>query len=73
MRTLQFVGAQLNDPMAPPPAPMTPLALRLRPRPAFIFVSRWLQPPLCLGLILHRLLKLSKTGAHRRHLPEGGV
>ena len=38
--------AQLPDPLNPKPGP------RLRPLPAFIFMSRWLQLPLYLGLIL---------------------
>ena len=38
--------ARLPDPDTPTPT------VRLRPLPAFIFMSRWLQLPLYLGLIL---------------------
>ena len=39
----------MKEPMASPPSP---LARALRPLPNFIFMSRWLQVPLYLGLIL---------------------
>ena len=38
--------------MAQPPDPLVSKTAHLRPLPAFIFMSRWLQLPLYLGLIL---------------------
>jgi uncharacterized membrane protein YqhA len=40
-------------------------ARALRPIPAFIFASRWLQPPLYLGLIDGHALEMAVAAADR--------
>jgi uncharacterized protein (TIGR00645 family) len=53
--------------MAQPPAPGTP---RLRPLPNFIFMSRWLQLPLYLGLILAQCVYVFHFWVELVHLIE---
>ena len=53
--------------MAQPPAPAAP---RLRPLPNFIFMSRWLQLPLYLGLILAQCVYVFHFWVELVHLIE---
>jgi len=52
------------------PDPHDPKALRLRPLPAFIFTSRWLQLPLYLGLILAQCVYVYHFWVELVHLVE---
>ncbi len=56
--------AQLPDPLAPKPG------VKLRPLPAFIFMSRWLQLPLYLGLILAQCVYVFHFWVELIHLIE---
>ncbi|HZT55131.1 MAG TPA: TIGR00645 family protein [Burkholderiaceae bacterium] len=56
--------AQAPDPHAPKPA------VKLRPLPAFIFMSRWLQLPLYLGLILAQCVYVFHFWVELVHLVE---
>ena len=56
--------AQLPDPLAPKQRP------KLRPLPAFIFMSRWLQVPLYLGLILAQCVYVFHFWVELVHLVE---
>ena len=56
--------------MATPPDPQAPKTLRLRPIPNFIFMSRWLQLPLYLGLILAQCVYVFHFWVELVHLVE---
>ena len=56
--------AQRPDPLAPKPG------AKLRPLPAFIFMSRWLQVPLYLGLILAQCVYVFHFWVELVHLVE---
>jgi len=56
--------AQAPDPLHPRPA------VKLRPLPAFIFMSRWLQLPLYLGLILAQCVYVFHFLVELTHLVE---
>ncbi len=57
--------------MTPNPDPRaTPARARLRPLPAFIFMSRWLQLPLYLGLILAQCVYVFHFWVELVHLVE---
>ena len=56
--------------MALPPDPHAPRSVRLRPVPNFIFMSRWLQLPLYLGLILAQCVYVFHFWVELVHLVE---
>ncbi len=56
--------------MTPPPDTQAPKIVRLRPLPAFIFTSRWLQLPLYLGLILAQCVYVFHFWVELVHLVE---
>ena len=56
--------------MALPPDPLTPRTVRLSPLPNFIFMSRWLQLPLYLGLILAQCVYVFHFWVELVHLVE---
>ena len=57
--------------MAQPPDPLAPKpGAKLRPLPAFIFMSRWLQVPLYLGLILAQCVYVFHFWVELVHLVE---
>ena len=56
--------------MTPLPDPAAPKTVRLRPLPAFIFMSRWLQLPLYLGLILAQCVYVFHFWVELVHLVE---
>ena len=52
------------------PEPPAPKTVKLRPLPAFIFMSRWLQLPLYLGLILAQCVYVFHFWVELVHLVE---
>ena len=56
--------------MTPVPDPAAPKTSPLRPLPAFIFMSRWLQLPLYLGLILAQCVYVFHFWVELLHLVE---
>ena len=56
--------------MALPPDPIPPRRARLKPIPNFIFMSRWLQLPLYLGLILAQCVYVFHFWVELLHLVE---
>ena len=56
--------------MTPVPDPAAPKTSPLRPLPAFIFMSRWLQLPLYLGLILAQCVYVFHFWVELAHLVE---
>ena len=56
--------------MATPPDPSAPKPVRLSPLPNFIFMSRWLQLPLYLGLILAQCVYVFHFWVELVHLVE---
>jgi uncharacterized protein (TIGR00645 family) len=66
-------GENMNDPTAhPAPAPLRP-AWQLRPLPRLIFMSRWLQLPLYLGLILAQCVYVFHFWVELSHLIEAAI
>ena len=60
----------MKEPMASPPSP---LARALRPLPNFIFMSRWLQVPLYLGLILAQCVYVYHLWVELVHLIQAAM